>query len=135
MRRISKNNNRTYLHTFHLHDNPGVVFTLGGAHVTPVRASVLQICVPEEQSCVAAGYQAWQNGGSASKLLMLVVLFASLIVVIVVIIIVVVVVIIVPLELEHHHVLSEPLDGLLAGRLEAAGEQTLLRNEAGHSHI
>lgn len=94
--------------------------------MTPVNASVLETSPLEDQRGVAAGYQVWQDGGTASKLLVLKVLFDA---------VVVVVIIIIPLELVHHHVLSEPLDGLLAARLEAAGERALLRNKARHSDI
>lgn len=112
--------------TFHLHDDLCVVFALRCAHVTPVRASVLETTPPEDERGVATGYQVWENGGSAGELLVLEVLFAAVLVLVLVI---------VPLILVHHHVLPEPLDGLLAAGLEAAGEHALLRNKARHGDI
>lgn len=83
--------------------------------MTPVRASVLETSPPEDQRGVALGYQVWENGAAGEMLVL--------------------VVVIVPLELVHHHVLSEPLDGFLAAGLEAAGQHALLRNEARHHDI
>lgn len=122
--------------TFHLHDDLCFVFAFQGADVTPVRASVLEANPPEDHRGVAAGYQVWENGSTASELLVLKVLFAAVIVVIVVIVVIIIVVVVVLLlEPVHHHILSEPLDGHLAARLEAAGEHALLRYKARHSDI
>lgn len=79
--------------------------------MTPVHAPVLETALPEDQRGVAVGYQVWKNGGTSSKLLVLMVLLAAVTVIIVE----------VSLEAVHHIILSEPLDGLFAAGLKAAG--------------
>lgn len=94
------------------------------------------------------GYQVWENGCAASDLLVLEVLFAAVFIIIMIIIIMIIIIIAVVavvvvvlgylgvmLELVHQLILPEPLDGLLAVWLEAAGENALLGDGARHSHI
>lgn len=102
--------------------------------MTPVGASVLEITPPEDQGGVPAGYEAWKNGRTPTELFVVRVLLAAAAVVVVIVVIVIVVVSF-SFKLVHHLVLSEPLDGLLAAGLEAAGEHALLGNKARHGDI
>lgn len=125
--------------TFHLEDDPGVVPALRGGHLTPVGTPVLEAGVPQHQGGVAVGHQLGEDGASASQLTLLVLVFVLVVVFFSFFFFgvsaAIVIVVVAPLELEDGHVLSEPLDGLPAGRREAAGEQTLLRHHAGHRHV
>lgn len=124
--------------TFHLEDDPGVVLAHRGGHLTLVGAPVLEAGVPQHQGGVAVGHQLGEDGASAGQLTPLVLVFALVLVFFFFFFGVsaaIVIVVVPPLELEDGHVLSEPLDGLPAGRREAAGQQTLLRHHAGHHHV
>lgn len=88
--------------------------------MTPVSSSVLESTSPDDQRGVAVGYQGWVNGATSGELL--------------VDLISVVLAAFAPCKGVHPQALSEPLNGFIAARMEAAGEHAVLRHGAHHSH-
>lgn len=88
--------------------------------MTPVSSSVLESASPDDQCGVAVGYQGWVNGAAAGELL--------------VALIPAVLAAVAPYKGVHPQALSEPLNGFIAARMEAAGERAVLRHGAHHSH-
>lgn len=121
--------------TFHLEDDLGAVLTLGGGHLTPVGAAVLEVGALQQQRGVALGHLLGEDGGAASQLTLLVFVFVLVIFFFLFFGVSAVTVVVAPLELEHDHVLSQPPDGFLVARREAAGQQTFLRHHTGHRQV
>lgn len=131
--------------TFHLEDDLGAVLALGGGHLTPVGAAVLEAGAPQQQGGVTADHQLGQQRGAAGQrpalLLVLLLVFSSFSVLLLLfgvstaVVILMLMAVVAQLKLEDGNFLSEPLHGLPAGRREAAGQQTLLGQHAGHHHV